>query len=452
MFIYYKDKFNNLHTIIRNYLEEPSTSLHIVCTRENKPLDNMSIIIQNEYVTYTGITDIYGELQMEVEPGLYNIIIDGYVIEQEVEANTTTSINFTMQYSVYGILYNENIVDPEKCLTYCNDSLRVKDWNIENLFLNIKPCLFKDGKRQLYLNPNDFTKTENGETINLSDINNGDIMIEIPKIGIKFDEYQGQKRIQVTTNPDLLTEGFHYYAHTRDIEGDRDYLYIGAFLGTARGTNLRSLGDSHLFINNNINILREYAQSNGQGYDLLSFYPFVLLQTLFLLKYKTLDSQKILGMGYTSLTNTNYILTGNTFNKGMDHVSTNGNEQMKFLGIEDLWGNNYCYIDGIYYDNNYNITTAFKDFNNTGINYINRENAIQNKIEGYLSKSTFSAECGFLPLVTTNTPHIYNDKIQRANNTGIVVGGTYNSSYDAGLFSSFNRTYLTNISTRLMYL
>lgn len=452
MALYYKDKNNNVHTIYKD-MQQNETILCINCSRENKPINNKQIIITNNNITYTTTTDVYGQVQLVVQPGIYTIILDDYSIEQEVIENTITTLDICAQYSIFGLLYNDQINDSVLCLQYCDDSLLVKDWDTENLFLNIKPCIIKNGQRQIYLNPNNLMITEQGQSIDITNPTIGDIMIEIPKIGIKFDTYQGQQRIQVTNNPNLLSEGFHYYAHTRETEGDKDYLYIGAFLGSIYENKLKSLGFNNILINNNSKTLRNYAQANGEGYDLLSFYPYVLLQILFLLKYKNLNSQEALGMGYTSLLNNKNILTGNTYNKGIDYGSQNGNEQIKFIGIEDLWGNNYCFIDGIYYDNNNNITTAFKNFNSTGVNYINHQNSITNRLDGYLTKSTFSAECGFLPLVTTNNSYMYySDKIQRANNTGIVVGGQYNSSYDAGLFASYNESSITNMSARLMYL
>ena len=452
MSTYYKDKFNNLHTINHNTTND-DTILCIICIRENKPIDNKIVTITNGNITYSIPTDQLGYVQLVVEPGLYTITMDECVIEQEVKANATTTVEIKAQYSVFGLLYNDKIANSQLCLNYSDDSLLVKDWNTENLFINIKPCIVKNGVRQYYLNPNDLTKTIDGQNIDFSNPAIGDVMIEIPKIGIKFDTYKGQQRIRVTNNPNLLNEGFHYYAHTREQEGDRDYLYVGAFLGSLIGTQLRSLGDQNLFVTNRLDDLRDYARANGQGYDLLSFYPYVLLQILFLLKYKNLNSQEALGMGYCSSLNTHYIKTGNTYSKGMDYGSVSGTIQMKFAGIEDLWGNNNCYIDGIYFDNDHNIKTAFTGFNNAAIGYISQGNSITYPIEGYLSKTTFSAECGFLPLVATGDNYIYySDKIQRANNTGMVVGGKYNDSYEAGLFLSRGYYYTKDISARLMYL
>lgn len=452
MSIYYKDKNDNLHIVNRNTLND-DTILCIICTRENKPINNKEIIIFNDNNSYTIVTDTYGYAQISIIPGTYTIVVDEISIVQEVSANATTTVELKTQYSVFGLLYDETISDTDLCLSYSDDSLLVKDWNTENLFLNIKPCIFKNGVRQFYLNPNNLSLKENGEKISLSDSSIGDIMIEIPKIGIKFDTYEGKQRIRITNNPNLLSEGFHYYAHTREQEGDRDYLYIGAFLGSLEKTQLKSLGFKDLLTDNNIDTLRSYAKSNGENYDLLSFYPYVLLQILFLLKYKNLNTQDALGMGYVYSDNRTYTKTGNTYLKGMDYGSISGTQQMKFLGIEDLWGNNYCYIDGIYYDNEHNITTTFNNFNSTGTNYTNHHNTIDYFTEGYLSKSTFSAECGFLPLVATGNSYIYySDKIQRTNNTGIVVGGKFNDAYNAGLFSSYARNYCPNVSVRLMYL
>ena len=80
--------------------------------------------------------------------------------------------------------------------------------------------------------------------------------------------------------------------------------------------------------------------------------------------------------GNTAATN-----TGGTNQKGMFFGETTGKQQMKFLGIEDFWGNLRWWIDGLFSDSNRNIKTAFQNFNDTGSGYTDRGQGATSNIE-----------------------------------------------------------------------
>jgi hypothetical protein len=90
------------------------------------------------------------------------------------------------------------------------------------------------------------------------------------------------------------------------------------------------------------------------------------------------------------------IATGGTDAKGMNFGETTGKLQMKFLGIEDFWGNLCQFLDGLFSDANWNILTAFTSFNDTGAGYTNRGQGATANISGYLSVPQGSSESGFI--------------------------------------------------------
>ena len=53
--------------------------------------------------------------------------MDECIIEQEVKANATTTVEIKAQYSVFGLLYNDKIANSQLCLNYSDDSLLVKE-------------------------------------------------------------------------------------------------------------------------------------------------------------------------------------------------------------------------------------------------------------------------------------------------------------------------------------
>ena len=126
-----------------------------------------------------------------------------------------------------------------------------------------------------------------------------------------------------------------------------------------------SLSGKSPTVNTTLTDFRKYATARGDGYELFSFYPLTLLQCMFLLVFKNRDGQTALGQGYTSSNDSSGANTGATNSSGFMYGSTSATTHIKFLGIEDFWGNCYYWVDGIYCDSSYNILTYYKDMTGT---------------------------------------------------------------------------------------
>lgn len=205
-----------------------------------------------------------------------------------------------------------------------------------------------------------------------------------------------------------------------------------------------------------IGTFRTQAQANGAGYDLVSFYPLTLLQCLYLIRYKNLDSQTALGRGYVD-GNSAATNTGGTNAKGMFFGETTGKQQMKFLGIEDFWGNLRWWIDGLYSDANRNIMTAFKDFNDTGSGYTNRGQGATSDIYGYMSKPQGFTEAGFVlkekngSETTYFCDCAYLSASRLPDFGGVWSGGSGAGAFYLRVYYSASNSY-SDLGGRLMYL
>jgi hypothetical protein len=146
--------------------------------------------------------------------------------------------------------------------------------------------------------------------------------------------------------------------------------------------------------NQTIGTFRTQAQANGTGYDQVSFFPLTLLQCLFLIKYKNRNSQTALGRGYVDASAV--ASTGATNANGMYYGTTSGTVHVKFAGIEDMWGNLYWWIDGLFSDSSRNILTAFTSFNDTGSGYTSRGQGATSNIGNYMSKPQGTSETALL--------------------------------------------------------
>lgn len=414
----------------------------------------------------------------------------------------------------YGVSIDLTNSDPETSVTYTDDAVGMvpgSSWYEKDIFKDIRPCLFKNGAVVGYLNPNNFAQFADGTAADITSGNAGDVMIEIPKIGYRIAKNGTNLIVQITNNPNR--EDFSYLAHTRETEGDRDYLYVGAFLGSLNNEKLCSISGAEPYSNEpgdngnyyyDITPWRDAAHSRGNGYDILSFYPLTLLQCLYLIMFKNLDCQAALGMGYVGNAYVNEetweienltspTMTGSTTAKGMNYGSEEDPlQQMKFLGMEDFWGNIRQYIDGIAIKDNGDIYCATDNFvmpfyfdsyyeenPDAAIECTGREfpynytkignQSLDNSL--YMSEPYGTNEGGFLPVVCEGSQTTYFCDFSNISNGGIgyflTSGGScvhtdnYNfHKLDSGIFSFFFESedsydfYMNGYTTgaRLMYL
>lgn len=361
----------------------------------------------------------------------------------------------------FGVRIDTNNSNPETSVTYTDDAIGMTAggtaWDSLTIFKDIKPCLLKDGVVQYYLNPANFAQKADGSAATITDPAAGDVMIEFPKIGFKITTDGQYIDIKITDGADRTSEGFHYYAHSRAAEGDREKLYLGAYLGHTVSSALCSNSGKTSDNNKTIGAFITLAKARGTGYDIMGFYPLMLVQCLYLIKYKNRDSQTALGRGYVD-GNSSYIATGGTNAKGMNFGETSGTLQMKLFGLEDFWGNRRQWIGGLFCNASYQILTAFQNFNDTGSGYTNRGSAgISSNISGYMSKIQGTTETGFVAKECSGseTTHWADYAYLYAGYLPSFGGSRYYGSA-AGAFClgvDYSASYAyENIGARLMYL
>lgn len=362
-------------------------------------------------------------------------------------------------YGIWGVQIDLTNPNHETAVTYTDDAIGMTPgaaaWDSTPLFSGIKPCMLLNGVVQYYLNPNNFAQKADGSFANITSGVAGDVMIEIPKIGFKINTVGSILTIQVTDNPN--DENFKYYAHTRTVEGDRDKLYIGAYLGYTLSSRLRSLSAKAPTVSQTIGTFRTRAKANGIGYDMVSFYPLTLLQCLYLIRYKNKDCQIALGRGYVD-GNNGRIITGGTNIKGMFFGETTGKEQIKCFGIEDLWGNIRWWIDGLASDTNRRILTAFEHFGNYWDSYTDRGAGTSFDMSGFMTRPQGTTEKGFILKERLTTPGeaSFPDLARQTARCWPYFGGHWNQGSSAGIFALQldiqSEGVLSSLGARLMYL
>lgn len=130
------------------------------------------------------------------------------------------------------------------------------------------------------------------------------------------------------------------------------YKDIGRYLAYKNSSKLESKSGKSPTVSTTRANFRTYAQANGSNYGLLSYYDWDLVNKLYLLAFKTFNSQSALGLGYTS--GSAKVNTGGTSGKSwMYGKSSSGTTQVSVLGIEDWWGNLQQWIDNYLTDSSY---------------------------------------------------------------------------------------------------
>lgn len=362
-------------------------------------------------------------------------VADGKVYVKDGSRN----IELVQAYQTYGVSIDLSNSNPETSVTYTDDAVGMvagsPDWYKMSIFNKIKPCLFKNGAVVGYLNPDNFAQFADGTAADITSGNSGDVMIEIPKTGYKISKSGTTLTVQITDDPNK--KGFSYKAHTRTEDGDREKLYIGAFLGSNKDDKLRSVSGVSPLNATGLTDFRTYAKANGAGYDLFAFYPMTLLQCLYLIMYKNLDSQTALGQGYVGDSDWEYMQknTGATVDKGMSYGTSDQMEQMKFLGIEDFWGNLYQWIDGLVSTSEFHALVATDNFNDTGDGYTDIGALSTKYLGGYMKEPQGTNDAGFIIGATGGSASTYfSDYAGFSGGCVPVFGGCFDDGSGAGAF------------------
>ena len=433
------------------------SSIVINATAGGRGLAGVTVTITNaedSSVRFTGTTDANGRFYQQVNAGTYTVSVsdngdyitpDAQTIEASInEANYCYMVYRTLSVT-YGVKIDLANSNPETSVTYtddavgfdksymdfANDTFVYGSWQDKFPFNQVRPCLFKDGAVVKYLNPDNYAKDIDGNDVVITGAD-GDVMIEIPKVYYRLHKDENYQYIQIS---DTAQEGFCCLAHTR--KGvEKDKVYIGAYQSYYDGTSSRSVSGVSATGSVSLNSWRTYAQNNGEGYENFYWNLLVLLQCLYAIQFKNLDSQTALGYGWCN--QSGYSTGGGLNQKGL-YYGTSASGQMKFMGIEDFYGSRRTWIDGIYTSGT-NITIADATspdmaFSGTGVGYIQAGSSGLSGASGYTKSIIGTNEGGFTPTnVSGSASTYYCDSAGFYSGCVLAFGGARSNATFAGAF------------------
>lgn len=359
--------------------------------------------------------------------------------------------------SIWTVKIDQSNSNPLSCCTYADAAVGMTKGSSEwDDIFGYKPCIMQNGAVVGYLNPNDFSKYADGTSAPITDTNY-DVMIEFPRMGL-----------DITTSGDIITvrltdatddSNFQYRAHKRG-STNKDYFYLGAYDATGSSSKLGSNSGKSPLVNVTLTNFITYAHNRGTGYEIMAFYQWTYIQALYVLKYGNLNSQSAVGMGYVGGSSAQ--TTGATNSNGMCYGSTSTTSRVKLFGLEDLWGNVYQWLSGLYSDSSRNLLTTTDNFGTdtsttTGAWEYSISSGVTSDSSGYMNKTQGTNSGGFVGKAFSGSSSTYFADYGRLSaSRWPFVGGYWDAGDSAGVFgcdvSSSASGAASYIGARLMYL
>lgn len=429
----------------------------------------LAVSITDTSTTEYSITDVTAGQEY-----LVSVVAWGYVAEvgtsslvPATSAKQIVSVT-PSAYKTWTVVIDESNSNPLSCCTYADDAVGMtkgsSDWDT---IFGYKPCVFYQGAVYKYLNPNDFTKFEDGTDATNYIINSGDagydVMIEFPRMGLNMGKSGTQITISLTNDPN--NSSFEYRAHKRG-NAQKNAFYLGAYdaceslASGVSGSTIGSISGNNPLDSTSLTDFINYAHNRGTGYEIIAFYQWTYVQCLYVLKYGNLNSQAALGNGYVGGSRSQ--VTGATNTKGMCYGNTSSTtDRVKLFGLEDAWGNVYQWLSGLYSGSDiYALFTTTDNFGtNTSVSAweYNVSSGVTTSTYGYMTKVQGINGGGFVIQQANGSSNTYfSDYSALYAGRFPSVGGYWYASSDAGVFcfgmGNFASTAASSVGSRLMYL
>ncbi len=271
---------------------------------------------------------------------------------------------------LYGFHVDPSESDPEARVTYLEDAVGMTpaymdftngkfnygSW--ENAFFMPRPCMvYQTGGVAYYLDPDDFTKKEDGTASDVADPEfPGNVMIEWGQNG---------KKIWHKFVPDVDGEGFSFYVSDERLGDDYkawsfinnqgkevDHFYMAAYNGSKINGELRSISGQAVMNSETGTNELAYAAANNKDSNVCWYgevlADYILTRMLMILMVKTLDAQSAYGAGLATGSQTafNNYRTGALNDKGMFFGYNDQTHAVKIFGIENPYGLQWRRIAG----------------------------------------------------------------------------------------------------------
>jgi hypothetical protein len=272
---------------------------------------------------------------------------------------------------------------------------------------------------------------------------NGGELVKIPKFWYKLsiNSSTGAFKLQIANSAE---DGFSVspaHQNRGDGKGERDYVYVGAY-HCATSTYKSSTGVTPA---NNLTRAQFRTNISSLGSDIWQWDKAMLttIQMLYLVEYANWNSQAKIGYGCSdsgSVQNSG-LCDSMTYHTGTNAASRTTYGHTRYRYIEDLWGNVYDWLDGIYLSSGaaYVIMNPANFSDTSGGVATGFTQAVSgNDIKKYGQSAVSGLDWFYWPTetVSDSTYETYVCDLGNvgASNVVVNVGGNYSQSASNGLF------------------
>lgn len=334
------------------------------------------------------------------------------------------------------VIYTDDAVnfEPLACANDSNGLCSYGGWSdVITKVIGCKPCLYKDGARVKYLNPNNYAYDTDGDSVDITSGNAGDVMIEFKHLWYQLRQSGNYLYFKITEEnmqgqPNWVDTAFA----SENGGASQEFMYYSAYEGWISGNKMYSLSGKQPTVNITIGTARNAAVARGSKYQQEVICKRTYIGLLLMLVTKNRDAQVAIGLGKTYASNATTTGTRNT--SGLFAGGNNGNNVAKVFGIENFWGNFWHWCDGIVTAGDTNVKLKmYGPYNDSGSGYT-QVGGLANS--GWIMQmGTFMNGAIILPTAVGGGETTYFADYWSLNTSAgsvCLVGGFWNSGRNAG--------------------
>ena len=304
-------------------------------------------------------------------------------------------------------------------MNYGTNAFNYGSW--EDAFFMPRPCMLKsDGTVDYYLDPDDYTKKEDGTASDIADTAyDGNAMMEWGrngrKIWLKIQPSSDGHSAKVWIANNQVDSKFHDYSFHNCKGESAEHFYTPIYNGSVISSKMRSLSgqtvSKTLTGTAEITAAKANNPSTDELWNIECFADRVLINMLLILMGKSLNTQTVFGQGASSggseavndtfttgVHDTKGLFYGT--NSGAVSANTFGN-CVKVFGMENYYGFQWRRTNGLILDNGatkYKLTYGTEDgstatgYNTDGTNYKDASVTPSGTSGGYISAAKFTED------------------------------------------------------------
>lgn len=290
---------------------------------------------------------------------------------------------------------------------------------------------------------------------------NAGTLVKIPKFYYKLEinDSTGALKLQICSKQITGFSVSPAHMDRGDGQGERDFVYVGAY--HCSSNDFKSTSGVACATNINRSDFRDGIHSLGSDIWQWDKAMLTTIQMLYLVEFAHWNSQGKIGRGCSdsgSVQNTG-LCDAMTYHTGTNTVNLYTYGHTRYRYIEDLWGNVYDWIDGVYVSSGkaYFIKNPADFSDSIGGTYDGFSNSLIgiNEIKKFKKSSVTGFEWVVYPSETGYSMY-YDDYICDVGTSsagGVVVGGAWSQTDRSGLFyQQTNSSRDSSIGSRLMVL